>query len=141
MKLKYKIAETTSLSSEDIINKILLLIEEKKYGIVNVTNSQVSFDDKRRLIVGNWEHASRLHSGTFEIINNSNTNIVVFEYLPIPVFEFIWVGILVLAFNIMAFSDSAYFAGLFTIPFIGLLIFKHYNLKNKAKEMLSTVST
>jgi hypothetical protein len=141
MKLKYKIAKSTSLSSEDIINKILLLIEEKKYGIVNVTDSQVSFDDKRRLIVGNWEYARRLNSGTVEIINNKNTNIVVLEYLPIPVFEFIWVGIIVLAFNIMAFSNDTYFAGLITIPFIGQLIFKHYNLKNKAEEMLSAVST
>jgi hypothetical protein len=139
MKLKYKISKTTSLSSEDIINKILLLIDEKKYGLVNVTDSQVSFDDKRRLIVGNWEYARRLHSGTFEIINNKNTNIVVLEYLPIPLFEFIWVGILVLAFNIFSISNGENFIGLFTLLFIGQLIFKHYNLKNKAEEMLSVV--
>ena len=141
MKLKYKIAKTTSISSEDIINKILLLIDEKKYGLVNVTDSQVSFDDKRRLIVGNWEYARRLHSGTFEIISNKSTNIVVLEYLPIPLFEFIWVGILVLAFNIFAISNGANFAGLIALPFIGQLIFKHYNLKNKAEEMLSMVTT
>jgi hypothetical protein len=141
MKLKYKIAKTTSLNSEDIINKILLLIDEKKYGLVNVTDSQVSFDDKRRLIVGNWEYARRLHSGTFEIVNNKSTNIVVLEYLPISLFEFIWVGILVLAFNIFAISNDANFAGLLTLPFMGQLIFKHYNLKNKAEEMLSMVST
>ena len=141
MKLKYKIAKTTSLSAEDIINKILLLIDEKKYGLVNVTDSQVSFDDNRRLIVGNWEYARRLHSGTFEIINNQNTNIVVLEYLPIPIFEFVWVGILVLAFNIAAISNGADFAGLLTLPFIGQLIFKHYNLKNKAEQMLAEVSS
>jgi len=141
MKLKYKIAKTTSLSSEDIINKILLLIEEKKYGLVNVTDSQVSFDDKRRLIVGNWEYARRVHSGTFEIINNKSTNIVVLEYLPIPLFEFIWVGILGLAFNIFSISNGADFIGLIALTYIRQLIFKHYNLKNKAEEMLSAVST
>jgi hypothetical protein len=82
-----------------------------------------------------------LHSGTFEIVNNKSTNIVVFEYLPIPLFEFMWVGIVVLAFNIFAISTGANFAGLITLPFIGQLLFKHYNLKNKAEEMLSTVST
>lgn len=139
MKLKYKIAKTSSLSSEDIINKILLLIEEKKYGIVNVTVNSVSFDDRRKLIRGNWEYIGRLHSGTFEIVNNKSTNIVVMEYLPIPLSEFIWVGILVLAFNIFAVYNGANFAGLITLPFVGQLLFKHYNLKNKAEEMLSTV--
>lgn len=141
MKLKYKIAKPTSLSSEDILNKILSVIEEQQYGIVNVTKSQVSFDNNKRLIIGNWEYARRVHSGTFEIINNGNTNIVVLEYLPIPLFEFIWVGVIVLVFNIFAISNGANIAGLFTLPFIGQLIFKHYNLKSKAEEMLTRVTT
>ena len=106
MKLKYKIAKTTQLSSETIISRILSKVEEKKYGLVDVTKSSVSFDDNRCLIVGNWEYASRLHSGKFEVVDNDKSNIVVFEYYPIPVFEFIWVGILVLGFNIFAISNS-----------------------------------
>lgn len=141
MKLKYKIAKSTSLSSEDILNKILSVIEEQQYGIVNVTKSHVSFDDNKRLIVGNWEFARRVHSGTFEIINNGNANIVVLDYLPIPLFEFIWVGVIVLAFNIFAISNGANFAGLIALPFIGQLLFKHYNLKSKMEEMLTRVSS
>jgi len=141
MKLKYKIAKPTSLSSEDILNKILSVIEDQQYGIVNVTKSQVSFDNNKRLIVGNWEYARRVHSGTFEIINNGNTNIVVLEYFPITLIEFIGVGVIVLVFNIVALSNGANIAVLFTLPFIGQLIFKHYNLKNKAEEMLTRVIT
>jgi len=140
MKLRYKIAKTTSLSSEDIINKILSVIEAQQYGIVSVTNSLVSFDNNKRLIVGNWEYARRVHSGMFEIVNNGKTNIVVLEYYPIPVFEFIWVGAIILFVNVMAISTGATFAGLITLPFIGQLLFKHYNLKNKAEEMLRSVS-
>jgi len=139
MKLKYKIVKTTELSTETIIKKVIALIDEQKYGIVDVTSSSVSFDDNRRLFVGNWEYASRLNSGKFEVVNIENTRAVVFEYLPIPIFDFIWVGIIVVGINIFVSVNGSYIGGLITLPFIGLLIFKHYNLQTKANEMLATV--
>jgi len=139
MKLKYKIAKTTEYDSATIIKRILALLDEEKYGIVDVTSNSVSFDDKRRLIVGNWEHSRRLHNGKFELIAIENTNAVLFEYYPIPLSEFIWVGAIVLVFNVFALANDVYFAGLITLPFIGQLIFKHYNLQRKANEMLDKI--
>ena len=141
MKLKYKIAETTELSSETLINRIVSKIQEKKYGIVSVTDSSVSFDDNQRLVVGNWEYARRLHSGNFEIVNNKTSNIVVFEYYPISVFEFVWVGIICAIFTGWGIVNEVYFAGFLSWIFLGQLLFKHYNLKRIAGEMLTEILT
>jgi hypothetical protein len=139
MKLKYKIAKTTELRSEDIIKRILLVIEKKNYGILEVSGTSVSFDNRTGGLVRNWEYARQMKSGTFEIVNNGNNNVVVFEYYPIPVFDFIWVGIMSaipIGFGIV---NDAYYVGFISWIFIGQLIFKHYNLKNKAEEMLREV--
>ena len=139
MKLKYKITKTTDQSTTALIKRILTLIDEKKYGVVDVTKNSVSFDDKLRLFVGNWEDIRRVNSGRFEIIEIDYIRVVVFEYLPIAVFEYIWVGILVAAIEIVSFRYNAYAASFFVLPFLGQLIFKHYNLQRKANEMLDTV--
>ena len=141
MKLKYKIAKPTDLPSEDIVKKILSVIDENKYGIVSVTDSQVSFDDKKRLIVGNWEYTSRLNSGEFQIVKNGKSSVIVFDYYPIPLSDFIWVGIICAFFTGVGIIKEVYFAGLLSWIFIGQLIFKHYNLKNKAEQMLADVSS
>lgn len=141
MKLKYKIAKTTESSSEEIIKKILLLIAEKKYGILEVTSNHVSFNDHTSALVGNWEYYKRIKSGEFEVINNENNNIVVFEYYPIPVFEFFWAAILSVLPSVFGIIDKVYFIGLLGLPFLGQLIFKHFNLKEIANEMLTEVST
>ena len=113
MKLKYKIAKSSELSCEAIIKKILFVLDEKKYGIVNVTSDSILFDDNRRLIVGNWEYARRLHSGTFEVVGQKNSNIIVFEYYPISIFEFIWVGVLCVVPIIFGIINDDYFLGFF----------------------------
>ena len=57
MKLKYKIAKSTELSTETIIKKILLKLDKEKYGVLDVTDTSVSFDDDNgRIFVGNWEY-------------------------------------------------------------------------------------
>ena len=139
MKLKYKITKTTDQDTATLVKRILALIDEKKYGVVDVTKHSVSFDDKLRLFVGNWESIGRLDSGKFEIIEIDNIRVVVFEYLPIAVFEFIWVGIIVIAIEVVSVIHNAYAGSFFVLPFLGQLIFQHYNLQRKANEMLDTV--
>ena len=139
MTLKYKITKTTELNSEAIIKNILSVIENRKYGILDVTNNSVSFDDYSGGLVWNWEYAKRMKSGKFEIIKNENSNIVVFEYYPIPVSEFIWAGIISLIFIVAGIINKNYFVGFISCLFLGQLIFKHYNLKGVAIEMLTQV--
>jgi hypothetical protein len=142
MKLKYKIAKSTELSSETIIKNILLKLETEKYGVLDITDSSVSFDDDDgRMFVGNWEYARRFKSGSFTIIKNNESNIVTLDYYPIPISDFIWVGICCAIPTIFGIVNNAYFVGFLSWLFIGQLIFKHYNLKNKATEMLSEVSS
>jgi len=137
MILEYKISKSTSFSSEEIINKILLIIEKRNYGIVEITKKSVSFNAHTGGFIGNWEHVRRMKKGKFEIINNGNSNIVLFEYLPIPVSEYIWVAIISsfpVGFGII---NKVYAVGLISWLFIGQLLFKRYNLKTIANEMLT----
>jgi hypothetical protein len=139
VKLKYKIAKTSQLDSETIIKRILQEIEQRKYGILEITENSVSFDDHTGGIVGNWEYAKRMKSGRFEIIKNGTSNIVLFEYYPIPLFEFLWVGILCMFPITVGIANKQYFVGIISIPFLAQLIFKHFNLKEIANGMLSDV--
>jgi len=139
MKLKYKITTSTELNSETIIKKILLIIEKKNYGIVEVINGSVSFDDHTGGFIGSWEYIRRMKSGKFEVINNGSSNIVVFEYYPIPVSEYIWVGIISLLPIGFGIINQVYIVSFISCLFIGQLIFKFYNLKTIANEMLSEV--
>lgn len=45
VKLKYKIAKTSQLDSETVIKRILQKIDQTKYGILEITEKSVSFDD------------------------------------------------------------------------------------------------
>ena len=139
MKLKYKISKTSDQSTATLIKRILALIDEKKYCVVDITQNSISFDDNRRLFVGNWEYVRRVNRGRFEILEIDGIRVVVFEYLPITIFEYVWVGIIVLGFEIVSFRDEAYAAGFIALPFIGQLVFKHYNLQRKANAMLHAV--
>ena len=80
-----------------------------------------------------------MKNGKFEIINNGNSNIVLLEYLPIPISEYIWVAImcsLPVGFGIV---NKNYAIGFIACLFIGQLVFKRYNLKIIANEMLAGV--
>ncbi len=140
MKLNYKIAKTTGLSSETLINRILLKIDEKKYGLTSITDSSVSFDDHTGGLIWNWEYVRRLHSGKFEVFNNKSSNILVFEYCPIPLSEFIFVGTICAVITIWAIINKVYFEEIVSSVFLGQLIFKHYNLKRIASEILNEIS-
>jgi hypothetical protein len=139
MKLKYKISKSTELSSKTIINRILLKIQEKKYGLVSVTDSSVSFDENSGGLVWNWEYARRLHSGRFDVICDNSSNIVVFDYCPIPLSEFIFVGIACTVFIVVGIINKVYFSDIISLIFLTQLIFKHYNLKRIASEMLAEI--
>lgn len=119
MNLKYKIAKTSELDSETIIKRILQEIEQGKYGVLEVTENSVSFDDNSGGIVGNWEYARRMKSGKFEIIKNGASNVVLFEYYSIPVFEFLWVAILCMFPIVVGVSNKQYFMVYFHCPFWG----------------------
>jgi hypothetical protein len=141
MKLKYRIAKSTELSQEAIVKKILLQIEKRKYGILDVTKNSVSFDDHNGGLVWNWEHARSLKSGKFEIINEGANNNVVFEYYPISLFEIIYVAVLCGIFLVVGIIHQVYFTGIISLVFFLQLIFKHYNLKSIVNEMLTEIVT
>jgi hypothetical protein len=141
MKLRYKIAQSTALNSETIIKNILSKLRDEKYGVLEITPTSVSFDDDDgRILVGNWEYARRVKNGWFEIIKNNDSHIVTLSFLPISISEYIWVGLICLAPIVFGFINHEYWIGFMSWPFIGQLVFKHYNLQSKAKKMLNYVS-
>jgi hypothetical protein len=139
MTLEYKIANTSSLNSEDIIKRIVLIIAKRKYGILSVTDSSVEFDDHSGGIIGNWEYVSRIKKGKFKILKNGDSNIVTFDYLPIPMSEYIWVAIICSLPIGFAIINKVYAASFIFVLFIAQLVFKRYNLRNVAHEMLKNV--
>lgn len=141
MKLRYEISKSTELSSADIIEKIRVAVYRRKYSVVNVTQNSVSFDEHTAGLVWRSEYIKRMKSGEFSIINNMDGNIVIFEYYPIPLSGFITVGVIALIITGIAIINHAAFAGLFVLPFLGQLIYQHYNLKLIAEEILIEVTS
>ena len=137
MELKYKIARSTDLDSEIIIKKILLKINQDKYGLIDFTYKDISFN------IGsgnNWERFSKLSSGKFEIVANRKSNVVVLEYCPIPLFDFVWVGIICLAVEAFSIITKVYPANIIILVVLGQLFLKRYILKGIANDMLDYVS-
>jgi hypothetical protein len=141
MKLEHKISKTTELSSDVIIEKLFAMINRRNYGILDFDKTRVSFDDRTGGFIGRGESLRRLKSGEFKIMSNDSNNVVVFEYLPIPVFEYIFVIAVSLIIILIGIINKDYRICLISLPFIGQLIFKYFNLKKIANEILNEIVT
>ena len=53
MLLEYKICKSTSLNSEETIKRVLLILEKRNYGIVEITKTSVSYNDHTGGLIGN----------------------------------------------------------------------------------------
>ncbi|WP_342644740.1 hypothetical protein [Mucilaginibacter sp. CSA2-8R] len=132
----------STLKTETIIENIVSRLREERYGILDVTPVSISFDnDDGRLLVGNWEYARRVENGRFDIIKNNDSTIVTLDFYPISFSEYAWVGAACLLFGYFGFTEHEFLISVMSWPFIGQLIFKHYNLQSKANAMLAYVTS
>jgi hypothetical protein len=141
MNLMYHISQTTNLTQEALIGIILLKIKQEKYRGISVTHNSVTFDARYSGLIGNWEYINRLDSGTFEIVTNNDCNIINLEYCPIPLSEYLWVFFLVGCGIVLSIVNSTAIPCFITLIFLALLIYKYFNLKGIAKQMLGEITT
>jgi len=142
MKLRYTISETTDLSREILIEHILKEIDKRDYGLISNWNNTIKFDSTTSGLRWRWrwENNSRLDSGTFEIVVCDDHNILNFEYYPITLFEYLWVLFLVTACIVAGGTNAVFFIPYFmAFLFLAQLIFKYFNLKSIAKDMLNEI--
>jgi hypothetical protein len=140
MKLNNHISQTTNLTQEALIERILLKLKQEKYRVISVTLSNVTFDARYGGLIGNWEYINRLDSGTLEVVTN-NYNVINLEYCSIPLSEYLWVFFLVGCGIVLSIVNSTAIPCFITLIFLALLIYKYFNLKGIAKQMLVEITT
>ncbi len=139
MRLRYRITRSTTLDPETIIKRTILVVKDNEYRIANSTEHEVSFDNKKYMFSSRIANVSRVNSGKFEIENNKEDRTIIFEYYPITISEFVLVAVISIVIVVFAIINDIYPAVLISLIFIGQLIFKHFNLKMLAKEMLEEI--
>jgi hypothetical protein len=141
MKLKYTISQSTDLTKDVIIEHIFKEINKRDYGLVSNMGNSIKFDSATSGLKWRWrsEHLSRLDSGTFEIVTSDDHNTLNFEYYPITLFEYIWVFCLITVFIVIGIVQAIFFPFLIASVFLGQLVFKYFNLKSIANDMLNEI--
>jgi hypothetical protein len=84
MKIKFQVSQTTNLEPSIIIDRILILLKDKKYRIQEVTDNSITFDDDPWVLRWNFQQIRRLDGGRFEICASDGSKSVSFKcYLDI----------------------------------------------------------
>jgi hypothetical protein len=139
MNLKFKISETTEIDSKTLIDRVLLILEQKKYRVIDFTKSTVSFDSRYGGVIWKSEYKSRLDRGNFEILNQGQSNVLIFEYYPIPKSEYLFVFFIIGLCIFLSVIIQSYYPCLISAGFLGMLVYKYFNLKRIADEMVVEV--
>jgi hypothetical protein len=141
MNLNFEIQNSTHLEPGIVIDKILLKLKNKNYGVLGFTDKSVVFNSHSSGLVWRSERFSRLESGKFEIISYEDYYIVRFEYRPLALSEIIFVPIIAVVFSVFGIINGTYFGILIGSVFVLQMILKFFNLKRIAKEMLNDILT
>lgn len=140
MNLTRQISKTTNLDDAVLIERILAVLDEDKYGIKKLTTDYVEFNHHNGGMRWNFEYMKLLDSGEFTVDRFGNKKVVNLKYLGIPLSEIVFVAVAFLFFVIISITNQVYFFCFFvSIVFPGQLIFKYFNLKSKAGKMLEKI--
>jgi len=141
MKLARQLSQTSVQATPVLIERILTIVTQKKYGIKKVSANNVSFDKDSYTGRGSgsrYQNFVKLHNGTFKITDNGEYRMVEFSYLLFERYEIGFVLCLVMIFTTFAIYTGSY-AFLISVAFIIQQTIKYYNLKVVAKEMFDEV--
>jgi hypothetical protein len=135
-KLKFQISQTTHFATSNVIDRILVRLQDKKYQISNVTNSSVRFGQNTSKLVWNFKAPYVLDGGNFEITRSEQETVVVLSYF-INVLPSLLIIIALLIFVVI---QGEYF-GIF---FFGLFYiiagsFQYTITKSAGRELLTSV--
>jgi hypothetical protein len=140
MNLSRQISKTASLDDAVLIERILAALEEDRYGIKRLTHNCVEFSDHNGGIRSRSEYFGLLESGEFSIERSNDKNVVKLTYLAIPLSEIVSVAAVFLFFTLFGVIDQVYFCFFISLAFLGQLIFRYFNLKNRAENMLEDIT-
>jgi len=141
MNLSRQISKATNLDEAVLIEKILAVLEKDRYGIKRLTNNSVEFSYHNG---GGWRRRSEyfklLDSGEFLIERSEGKNLVKLEYLRTPLSEIIFVASVFLFFLIVGVTTQTYFCLFIGLAFVLQFIFRYFNLKSVAENMLDDIT-
>ena len=138
MEIFSQISKKTNHDTTELIERILLIMTREKYGITGIKTDSVKFDRGNGGIKWRHEHATMFEYGEFKIYNYEDYRVVNLKYTPFEWLDVIFVSIFSIPFIIEGIIEN-HIILLIGLIFSGQLVFKYYNLKRIAKEILSEV--
>lgn len=137
MKLKFKIAQSTDLAPQVIVDKIKVKLDKDDYQILNITGDTVEFNDSPWKLMSRSKAFRRLDGGKFEInLKDDSTSVTLSYYLSL-----IGVILVLAVLSIGLIANGEYYAPIFFLAFylIGITI-NIAILKDVANEMLNDIT-
>jgi hypothetical protein len=134
-KLRYHISKETDMEPDELIERILFQLNDKKYRIIDVTNKSVKFNTNPWMPKPNWT-PTKLDGGEFEIVVADAITTLSFKYYD----NFLPPLIAIALFFIVTINDTEYQAILFFGIFFSITgIIHNVTIRTKAKEMLNAI--
>jgi hypothetical protein len=136
VKLKFKIARSTTFHGWVLVDKILSELNKRDYRILNSTSSVVEFDDSPWKLMSNYKAVQRLDGGKFEISIDDNFKLVTFTYYR----SVLWPVIILTILSVSLIAHGQYYAPLYFLAFYLIAITVNVvMLKSKAEEILNEI--
>jgi len=133
-KLKFQTSQITNCTSPITISKILTKLQNKKYEICEITDTNITFKWSTFRLVSNSNALYILDGGEFEISKSEEGTIVILSYF-INTWYYL---IIIIAFITFLVIQGAYFGILFFgIFFLMAAGFQYTITKNAGEELLT----
>ena len=137
-KLRYHISKETDMEPDELIERILFQLNDKKYRIIDVTDRSVKFDVKlwRQMIRWNGKQI-QVDGGEFEISTTDSGTMIGLNYY----YDLLQTLTLITLCTVAAIIQGHYLILLF-LPFylINEIIYNR-NIKREAKNILNEMAT
>ncbi|SDS04412.1 hypothetical protein SAMN05216490_0434 [Mucilaginibacter mallensis] len=135
MEISSQISEKTNHDTNELIERILLIMTREKYDITGIKTDSVKFDNAYG---GRHEQIRRFDSGIFKIEDCGNYRVVDLNYTHLDSLDIVIICIISTLYIVagICLNNSIFLMG---VPFIVYATFKYYNLKRIAKEILTEI--
>jgi hypothetical protein len=136
IKLRFQVSQSTNHEPPIIIDSILLKLKDKKYNVIDVTDSSVKFKERPWVIMSNFRATMRLDGGRFEIGVSDNGMLVSLHYY----YNLLTILLALTILEIFTISDGVYEGSIFFALFFFISsIIQIVISKGVAKRMLSEI--
>lgn len=140
MNLSREISKTTDIDEAVLIEKILAVLNEDRYGIKRLTHNCVEFSDYNGGMRWRSEYFGLLNSGEFNIERSGDKNVLKLSYLTIPLSEVVFIAAVFLFFATFAIVNEIYGGFFIGFAFVSTMLCKYFNIRRIAAEMLDEIT-